>query len=98
METVLAICGILGGVAAIYGIATFFKDNVNKPNEQKATLIAQFRGNQKLAIEIRKRLIECAEKHNAYKKDLFNGVTFEAYISLITKSLETDLLMRRLRK
>lgn len=98
MEVIIAICGILGGIAAVYGILTYFKTNVEKPNEQRTTLIAQFKANQKLAREIRDRLIECVERHNAYKEELFKGVTFEAYISLITKTLETDLADETLNK
>lgn len=98
METALAICGILGGIAAIYGIAAYFKDHVEKPNEQKLSLVAQFRANQSLANEIRDALIQYTNKNNAHNQDFFQGVTFDAYISLLTKTLENDLADETLAK
>jgi hypothetical protein len=98
LETVLAICGIIGGIAAIYGIAAYFKDHVEKPKEQKMALAALFKTNQILASEILDTLIFYTNKNNAHTQELFQGITFDAYISLLTKSLENDLADETLRK
>lgn len=91
MDTILTICGIIGGIAGIYGVAAYFKDHVKKPSDHKLTLAAQFKVNQNLALEIRESLIQYSLKHDALNYDLFKGVTFGAYISLLTKTLDNDL-------
>jgi hypothetical protein len=61
-------------------------------------LAALFKTNQILASEILDTLIFYTNKNNAHTQELFQGITFDAYISLLTKSLENDLADETLRK
>jgi hypothetical protein len=91
MDGITLIITIIGGIAAIYGIAAYFKNHVEKPKEQKEALYVQFLANQKLAKDIYNNLTSYVEANNARNIHFFEGVTFENYIHLLSKTLNGDL-------
>lgn len=98
MDAILAICGILGGIAAIYGIAAYVKDHIQKPKELRDALAVQFYSNQKTAKDLRASLVQYAESNNAHEQLFIQGVTFNTYIALLTKTLNSDLADTTLKK
>jgi hypothetical protein len=91
MDNITLVFTIIGGIAAIYGIAAYFKDHVVKPKEEKEALHVQFLANQNLAKDIYNNLTAYVETNHAKDIHFFQGVTFENYIDLLSKTLNKDL-------
>lgn len=88
------IIGILGLVLAIVGIdyarKSYKKDHVEKPNEEKIHLLAQFKANQKLSRQTYEVLQKFTTYYNAYDKEVWpgQGITYKTYLDEIKKSHE----------
>ncbi|RFZ91880.1 hypothetical protein D0C36_10545 [Mucilaginibacter conchicola] len=87
--------GILGLIVA--GL-TYKKTFLEKPKAELEHLVLQFKMTQRKSIEVRTKLREYAEEHQAYSKELFSGITIGSYLIMLeesyNKNLNDDLLMQ----
>lgn len=101
----LAIIGTFIAIAA-YNIArkTFKKDFEEKPNEEKAHLLAQFKATQALSRQTYEVIQKFAAYYNAYDKEVWagQGITYAMVIEEIRKSHQegnlSDVLYENLKQ
>jgi hypothetical protein len=94
MDTNILI-GVIGLIVAIAGYSlakqTFNKEHVEKPEEDKTNLIANFNAVRNLSIDVKNRLEKYAQEKSAYDEQLWPGVTIGQYIKLLQESQDTNL-------
>jgi hypothetical protein len=82
---------ILAAVAVSYNKKTFKKDYVDKPNEEKLHLLAQFKATQTLSKQVHTDLYNYVNKHNAFDQFMWPGITYGAYLTQMEQSQRENL-------
>ena len=87
--------GILGLILAVIGIIysnkTYKKDHIDKPQEEKLHLLAQFRATQTLSNNVYRDLYNYVEKHNAFEEFMWPDITYNTYLESIRNSQKENL-------
>ena len=80
--------GLLGLLIAWF---TYQKTFLDKPKEEIEHLSVQFRATQITSLKVRNELIKLSRDFNMGPRELFQGMTIDQYIRLMTESYEKNL-------
>lgn len=87
METILAICTIIGTIIAIYQ----FSKQRSQPNELKETLLATYLTSQKLILKLIHDLKSYAMTNNAHNESFSGVITIQGYIHYLEEMHSREL-------
>lgn len=86
---------IVGFVIAILGLyiawSTYRKTYFSKPIEEKENLLALFRTAQALSLQLQSELLRYATDNDKMQSLIFEGISFEKYISTMKASYASNL-------
>ena len=99
METLIA---IVGGGVGVLGLLiawlTYKKTFMSEHKEEREHLIIQFRATQRLSRQVQDELNAYAILHDAYGKEIFPNVTYQAYINAMHDTYSYNLSEELLQK
>lgn len=87
METILAICTIVGTIIAVYQ----FSKQRSQPNELKETLLARYLTSQKLILKLIHDLKSYAITNNAHNEFFSGAITIQGYIQYLEEMHSREL-------
>ncbi|MCH5720182.1 hypothetical protein [Niabella hibiscisoli] len=87
METILAICTIIGTIIAIFQ----FSKQRSQPNELRDTLLATYLTSQKLILKLIEDLKNYAVINNAHNEFFTGTITIQGYIQYLEEMYSKEL-------
>lgn len=87
--------GLVGLILTLIGLyyakQSYKKDHIDKPNEEKLHLLAQFKSTQALSNMVYNGLYAYVASNNYFDNDMWPGITYSTYLDQMKKSQGENL-------